>query len=66
MKEGIKRPRADLVAVAAKLLQKPKTEDCFLGGMMKNMKPDEPFVEVLIRRYHFHPFYIDLNQRQRQ
>ncbi len=52
MKQWIEGAWTELITMAVKLLDKPEAENRPFGSMMKNMEPDEPLVQILIRLYH--------------
>jgi hypothetical protein len=48
VKQRIESARAKLVPVPCKFLDKPEAENRPFGGMVKDMKADQPSVEVLV------------------
>jgi len=65
MKLRIESARAQPVTVTRQLLNKPETENSFLGSMVKDVKPNHPSIKILLRpilsQFSFHSA---LNQRQ--
>lgn len=48
VQDGIERARAQAIAVATKLVDHRLAEDRTFGGMMEDVEPDEPGIQVAI------------------
>jgi hypothetical protein len=57
VEQGIDCARAHFVPMAAKLFNHPEAHQRFLGGMMKNVQPDESANKLSVIR--FLGFYVD-------
>ena len=59
VEQRVESAGAELIAVAGQLLDKPEAENRFLGGMVKDVKPNHPSIEILVCPifvdFYFHP-----------
>jgi hypothetical protein len=51
MEDGVHRAGAELVTMPRQFLDHAEPEDGLLGGMMKDMEPDQPGIEILIQNF---------------